>query len=334
MRVITLEEHIEFPDITAAIAQSSGQAPVPKLSEGMRHYMATELPDPATMQDVTGPRLAYMDAQGIAMQVLSFGNAQPQNLPVAQAIALCQQANDDLAAVVAAHPDRFAALAVLPVADPQAAAKELHRAVEEKGLRGVLLKGNFGGKLFDDPFFFPIFQAASNLGVPVYFHPSFIPGEITSHYFASDQWSDVVTGILSSAGYGWHMDVGVQVLRMVASGIFDKLPNLKLISGHWGELVPLFLERLDDEFTPHAGLRKAFSDYYREHVWVTPSGMLTRPQLRFLLDEMGEDHLMMACDYPYKQPQNVQAFLAAGDLTPAQQEKFAFGNAEKLLHLK
>lgn len=87
------------------------------------------------------------------------------------------------------------------------------------GLRGVLLKGNYQNKFFDEPFFLPIFEAAATLDVPVYFHPSFIPQAVTSHYFESNQWSDVVTGILSSAGYGWHMDVGIQVIRMIASGI-------------------------------------------------------------------------------------------------------------------
>lgn len=130
------------------------------------------------------------------------------------------------------------------------------------------------------------------------------------------------------------MDVGIQVMRMIWSGIFDKLPNLKLISGHWGEMIPMFLERLDDELTNYSGLKKPFSEYYRNNVWLTPSGMLSEPQLKFILDEMGPEHIMYSLDYPYKQPKNGKTFLTEiSALTDKQRELFAHGNAEKLLKL-
>lgn len=333
MRVITVEEHYESAKVSSLIQAAAGATARPNVSAEMANYMKTTLPTPAVMQDVTGARLQFMARNNIDMQVLSYGNSSPQNLPPKDAIAISRVANDELAAVVAADPQHFAGLAVLPVGDPQAAATELKRAVQEKGLKGVLLKGNYGGKFFDDPFFLPIFEHAAALDVPVYFHPSFIPNEITAHYFASDQWSDVVTGIMSSAGYGWHMDVGVQVMRMIISGIFDKLPNLKLISGHWGELLPQFLERFDDEFTKYDGLKHPFSYYYRHNVYVTPSGILAEPQLRFMLDEMGPDHLLFSVDYPYKQPANIKAFLNSTSMTPSQRDGFAGGNAAKLLKL-
>lgn len=333
MKIITIEEHVESAAITKAIADQTGASAVPTLSPDMQHYMATSLPSPAVMQDVDDQRLAFMDKYHIDMQVLSYGNASPQNLDPAIAVALCRQANDELAQIVANHPTRFGAMAVLPVGDPQAAAQELKRAVTELGFKGLLLKGNYQGKFFDDPFFFPIFEMASELDVPVYFHPSFIPNEISAHYFQSDQWSDVVSGIFASAGYGWHMDVGIQVMRMIISGIFDKLPHLKIVSGHWGELVPLFLERLDDELSPWAGLKQPFSSYYRQNVYVTPSGILSQPQLNFLLEEMGPEHLIYSIDYPYKTPTNSLSFLQDAKLTDAAREAFSHGNAERIYHL-
>lgn len=334
MKVIAVEEHFESAKVTAAIQAATGASALPKLSAEMLHYMQTTLPTPAIMQDVTGARLAFMDESGIDMQVLSYGNSSPQNLPPKQAVPLCQLANDELARVIAQNPTRFAGLAALPVGDPQAAAAELKRAVNELHLNGVLLKGNYAGKFFDDPCFLPIFEQAAALDVPVYFHPSFIPPAITQHYFASDQWSDVTTGILSSAGYGWHMDVGIQVMRMIVSGIFDKLPNLKLVSGHWGELIPQFIERLDDELSGHADLKHLFSDYYRHNVYVTPSGILAEPQLKFVLDEMGPEHVLFAIDYPYKQAKNTQAFLASASLSDQARDLIAHGNAERIFHLK
>ncbi|MBC6310085.1 amidohydrolase family protein [Listeria sp. FSL L7-1582] len=121
----------------------------------------------------------------------------PQNLPPDISVPLSRKANDELAKVVASHPDRFSAFAVLPVGSPEDAAQELKRAVEKLGFKGVLLKGNYDNNYFDDPFFFPIFEMAEKLDVPVYFHPSFIPEAVTQQYFASDQWSDVVTGVFA-----------------------------------------------------------------------------------------------------------------------------------------
>lgn len=333
MKIITVEEHFESAKITQAINETVGKAAMPNVSKEMRHYMQTTLPTPEIMHDVTKQRIAFMDNYEIDQQILSYGNSSPQNLNPKVAVALCQEANDELAKAIATNPARFGGLAVLPVGDPAAAATELQRAVNNLHLNGVLLKGNYQGKFFDDPFFFPIFEMASQLDVPVYFHPSFIPTDVKQHYFANDNWSDVVTGILSSAGFGWHMDVGIQVMRMIVSGVFDKLPNLKLVSGHWGEFVPMFLERLDDEIDAYAGLKKSFSDYYRNNVYVTPSGILSKPQLNFLLAEMDPDHLIYSIDYPYKQPKNARTFLDNTDLTLDQLEAFAHGNAEQIFHL-
>lgn len=334
MKVITVEEHFESPKITAAINQLNGKSALPNVSPDMLHYMQTSLPSPEEMQDVSKQRIAFMDQYGIDMQILSYGNSSPENLDPKISMDLSRQANDELAQVVATNPNRFGALAVLPVGDPQSAATELKRAVNELGFNGVLLKSHYQDRFFDDPFYFPIFKMASELDVPVYFHPSFIAPAITKHYFESAEWSDVVTGIFSSAGYGWHMDVGIQVMRMVISGIFDKLPNLKLVSGHWGELVPMFLERLDDELTAYSGLNHPFSYYYRKNVYLTPSGILSKPQLNFALAEMGPEHLIYSIDYPYKQLTNSKTYLENTDLSAEQLELFAHQNAEKIFHLK
>lgn len=333
MKLITVEEHFESAKVTDAIQTAAGNAALPPVSAALRQYMQDNLPTPTIMQDSQHERLAFMDRNGINMQVLSYGNQSPQNLAPEQSVPLSRLANDELAKVVAKKPDRFAGLAVLPVGDPQAAVVELNRAVKKLGLRGVLLKGNYQNRFFDDPFFFPIFEAIAALDVPVYFHPSFIPQTVTEHYFEGNQWSDVVTGILSSAGYGWHMDVGIQVLRLITSGIFDRLPGLKVISGHWGEFVPMFLERLDDELTAYASLKHPFSHYYRRNVYVTPSGILSDPQLQFMLAEMGADHLMYSLDYPYKQPIASDQFLDRADLTDEQRAQISFGTATTLFHL-
>ncbi|MBU7555775.1 amidohydrolase family protein [Pediococcus ethanolidurans] len=94
-------------------------------------------------------------------------------------------------------------------------------------------------------------------------------------------------------------------------------------------MVPLFLERLD----AYTGLKKHFSDYYRQNVYVTPSGILSNPQLNFVLAEMGADHLIYSIDYPYKQPKNSRTFLNNTSLIATQLEAFSHGNAERVFHL-
>ncbi|HHQ0979295.1 TPA: amidohydrolase family protein, partial [Listeria innocua] len=268
MKFITIEEHFESEVITNEINKVTGNLVSGQVSPEMFQYMQKELPSATEMQD-TEKRLAFMDQHGIDMQVLSYGNSSPQNLGPKISVALCKRANDELAKVIQQNPTRFAGFAVLPVGSPEDAAIELKRAVEELGFKGALVKGQFENKYFDNSFYYPIFEMAEKLDVPISFHPSFIPEPITEQYFASDAWSDVVTGVFSSAGFGWHMDVGIQVVRMILSGIFDKLPNLKIITGHLGEMVPMFLNRMDDTLGHWTTLERKISDYYRTNVYVT-----------------------------------------------------------------
>ncbi|MBC2255595.1 amidohydrolase [Listeria ivanovii] len=332
MKIITIEEHFESEVITNEINKVTGNLISGQVSEEMFEYMQKELPSQAEMQD-TKERLKFMDKHGIDVQVLSYGNTSPQNLDPKDSVPLVKQANNELAKVIGENPDRFAGFAVLPVGSPVEAANELKRAVEELGFKGALVKGTYNNKYFDDAFFFPIFEMAEKLDVPIYFHPSFIPANVTEQYFTSDAWSDVVTGIFSSAGFGWHMDVGIQVVRMIVSGIFDKLPNLKIITGHLGEMVPMFLERMDDTISHWAKLDQKISDYYRTNIYVTPSGLLYKNEWKFLLNELDEEHIIYALDYPFVKPENAGTFLDSLDLSDETKAKIAYKNAEKLLHL-
>lgn len=257
MKIITIEEHFESEVITNEINKVTGNLVSGQVSPEMFQYMQKELPSATEMQD-TEKRLAFMDQHGIDIQVLSYGNSSPQNLDPKISVALCKRANDELAKVIQQNPTRFAGFAVLPVGSPEDAAIELKRAVEELGFKGALVKGQFENKYFDNRFYYPIFEMAEKLDVPISFHPSFIPEAIIEQYFSSDAWSDVLIGVFSSAGFGWHMDVGIQVVRMILSGIFDKLPNLKIITGHLGEMVPMFLNRMDNTLGHWTTLERKF----------------------------------------------------------------------------
>lgn len=332
MKVITLEEHFASHEIAESNARYT--PPDKDQPEELRKFYREHTAFGEALFDIEAKRLPYMDDSGITMQVLSYTSPISDKVPVNEAVALSRRANDILADITRKYPSRFAAFATLPMADPIAAADELERCVKDYHFCGALVAGQYQGHFYDEPQFFPIFSKAAELDVPVYFHPALIAKAVQDHYFTSPSWSVIVAGQFASAGFGWHMDVGIHVVRMIMSGIFDKLPGLKIISGHWGELIPAFLERMDYMFTSDiTGLKKSISQYYKENVYITPSGIFSSMQLDYMVRLMGAEHILYAIDYPYLQPKNAYDFLDKSSLTQDQKELIAHKNAERILHL-
>ena len=335
MKIITLEEHYTDQRIMDANnAYNKNQPPMPpERAEAMKFLMSRAFPG-AELLDFD-KRLQFMDENRIDMQVLSLTSPVSDLVPVDEAVRICRLANDITKQHIDEYPDRFAGFATLPMADPEAAAEELERCVKELGFCGVLLAGRCKGRFYNEAEFFPVFEKAAELDVPIYFHPAFIPMEVQETYYMSDAYSFIVGSEFASAGYGWHVEVGIQIVRLILSGIFDKLPGLKFISGHWGETVPAFLERMDSILDRGiTGLEKNVSEYYKEHVYLTPSGILSNDQLEYLVKLMGADHILYAVDYPYVKPKNIYGFITESRLTDEQKELIAHKNAERLLHLK
>ena len=335
MKIITLEEHYADQRIMDENNAFNGNRPQmkPEQAEAMKFLMSRSFPGPELLD--FEQRIQYMDKNRIDMQVLSMTTPVTDLVPPADQVRIIRQANDITKEQIDKYPGRFAGFACLPMADPEAAAQELERCVKELGFCGTMIAGRYKGRFYNEPEFLPIFEKAAELDVPVYFHPALIPMEVQDIYYMSDSYSFIVGAELASAGYGWHSEVGIQIVRMILSGIFDKLPNLKFISGHWGETIPAFLERmdtiLDQEIT---GLKKTVSEYYKEHVYITPSGIMSADQLEYIVKVMGADHVMYAVDYPYMKPDNVYEFLMDSNLTDEEKELIAHVNAERILHLQ
>ncbi|MEP6928755.1 MAG: amidohydrolase family protein [Flavobacterium sp.] len=348
MKIITIEEHFNSRNVREKMKQyqsnvlDAGKAK--DMHEMIRHFLPTDdnierilknISSDDDIEDVGERRIKFMDESGIDMQVISYAGGSPQEIadPVA-AVALCKEANDELAGYISQNPTRFAGFAALPLADPISAANELERAVKNLNFKGALLAGTFQGKFFDDAEFFPIFEKAAELNVPIYMHPGIIDKGVADHYFRNENWSKLVNGVFPSAGFGWHMDSGIHILRLILSGVFDKLPNLKLISGHWGEFVPSFLERLDETLYPEiTNLKRKISEYYKEHVYITPSGIFSETQLQFAIAQMGADHIIYSGDYPYLINKNTGNFLKNASISEEDKEKIGHLNVEKLLNL-
>ena len=335
MKIIALEEHYADQRIMDANSAFNGNRPQmsPEQAEAMKLLMSRSFPGPELLD--FEKRIEYMDRNRIDVQVLSMTSPVSDLVPAEEQVRICRQANDITKRHMEEYPERFLGFATLPMADPKAAADELERCVKALGFCGTMLAGRYKGRFYNEAEFFPVFEKAAELDVPVYFHPALIPMEVQETYYMSDSYSYIVGSELASAGYGWHSEVGIQIVRMILSGIFDKLPNLKFISGHWGETIPSFLDRmdtiLDQEIT---GLKKKVSEYYKEHIYITPSGILSYDQMEYMVKLMGADHVMYAVDYPYMKPENVYEFLTGSTLSDEEKELIAHGNAERILHLQ
>ena len=328
-QLITVEEHYNSVDINEKvlkICEAHG-------TESEKRAIQSVLGEASEGVGELGPRrIAYMDERGIDTQVISYASGIPATMEPEYAVPLCREVNEEMARKAAAYPGRFYLFAHLPLGDGGEAAGELERCVRERGFVGAMISGHYHDLPYDDAHYLPIFEKAQTLNVPVYLHPGLVNPAVTEKYY-SGNWSERAAFMLSGFGLGWHYDVGVQVVRMMMAGVFDKLPGLKIMMGHWGELVSFYMYRLDEIPQAAVGLKRKFSSYFKENIYVNPSGMLNAEQLRYCLDTFGPDHITWGEDYPYRRSSDIRSFLETYPLTEDVREKIAHGNAEALLHI-
>ncbi len=324
MRIITVEEHFLAPMVKAA----TGALGLQDLGGGGAYEpIAAALP---ALEDLEVERLAVMDRAGIDVQVVSHTVPGLEQFDASHAVPLARATNDVLAAGVARNPDRLAGFAALPTAAPQAAADELHRTVTELGFRGALINGHTGGRFLDQRSFWPIFEMAGRLEVPIYLHPKDPPAAVYSAYYAD--LSPAAARVLSTGAWGWHVDTGMHVMRMIVSGVFDEFPTLQVIIGHMGEGLPFMLGRATDGVA-EVGLPRRLTDYVRDNLYFTTSGFVTVPPLLCLLAVVNIDRVMFAVDYPYGDTERARKFLDEAPIGHADKHAIAHGNAERLLKL-
>ncbi len=231
MKVIGLEEHFITPDVLHAWQSLDPRWQDLSLKGASTGDIARRL------LDFGDERLAFMNEAGMDVQVLSLTTPGVQNLLPDQAVALSRAANDRVAAAVADRPDRFQGVATLPTPDPQEAARELERAVRQLGLHGAMVFGRTRERNLDHPAFWPIFEAAAGLHAPLYLHPQSPMQGVRDAYYTG--FGDNVDSLFAMAGIGWHYETGMQIVRMILSGVFDRFPELQIVTGHWGEVVLL-----------------------------------------------------------------------------------------------
>jgi predicted TIM-barrel fold metal-dependent hydrolase len=329
MRTVALEEHFNVPELVKLIDPA-----VIKRRGFQPRRAPTDRPSPMELLPEIGERrLKSMDEAGITVQVLSNNGPGPDLVPGADGVAMAREMNDYLAEVVARRPDRFAGFAVLPTQSPEACATELERCVKNLHFPGAMIHGTTEGRFLDHPSYDGLLAAAVELDVPIYIHPHLAPAPVREAYYSGLEQG--AGRVLEAAGWGWHSETAIHLLRLVLAGTLDKHPQLKIIIGHMGEMLPVMLARIDAVFALDIGhLQRPVSRTILDQVWITTSGVFTEPPLLAAQMTFGMDRIMFSVDYPYAPNMAGRRFLNSISLAPADMAKLTHGNADALLKLK
>jgi len=284
--------------------------------------------------DLGERRIADMDATGIDVAILSLTSPGVQPLlDTDEAKAMVTRANDYLAERCAAYPTRFVGMTSIAPQDPEWSAAEIRRGAAELGFRGVMVNSHTHGHYLDEPQFDPIFRALADTGQPLYIHPQTLPDAMIG---------GMIEAGLDGAIFGFGVETGMHLLRLITTGIFDRYPDLQIAVGHGGEAIPYWLYRID--FMHKAGvasqryerlkpLKKGMVACLRENVLATTSGLPFPPAIKLMLDVMGEDRVMYAMDYPYEYVADEVRAHDLLDIPDTTKKKLMQSNAERVFAL-
>jgi len=316
MKIIALEEHYWDPEVATHFKERGPEMRIPALQE--------------RLFDLGALRIKEMDEAGIDLQVLSHGAPATQRMDPETAVPLARRANDRLHQAIQKNRARFEGFAVLPTADPKAAADELERAVTRLGFKGAMIHGLTNDLFIDDKRFWPIFERAQALDVPLYLHPA-VPHKAVIDVYYRD-YLEQFPGLMTAA-WGFGVETATQGIRLVLSGVFEAYPGLKIILGHLGEGLPFYLWRIDMALARQGNRKTPFRDTFREHFWITTSGNFSTPSLLCCVMEMGADRILFSVDYPFvPNPPGVK-WMEHVPLGPEDRAKILHGNAKRLLRL-
>jgi aminocarboxymuconate-semialdehyde decarboxylase len=274
-------------------------------------------------------RLQEMDREGTDVQVVSvhtqvFG----YHLDEVQGLAQARDINDEIATMVERWPSRFAGMATLPVQDVGAAIGELDRAVHQLGLKGAELDTVVNGKNWDEPEFLPLFQAAEAMGAVLFYHPqpqdNILMGKVSRY------------GIPNSIGV--TLEDTLVVGTLIFGGILDKCPDLKVCIAHGGGPACFGMGRLDRGWQVRPEARANISlppSYYQSRLYYD-TVVMGETALRFLIDTVGIDHVVLGSDYPFVSwdPSPGGWIQSLESLTQDEKDQILWQNLESLLGLR
>jgi len=315
VRKIALEEHFLCPGFEDYWKTTVGDVD-PKIYGQVQ----------ARLTDFGEQRLTSMDKAGIARSVLSLAGPGVQiEHDNATAVRKAREANDFLAREVQKRPDRYSGFGHLPLQDPKAAADELERCMRELKFCGAMINGHTNGRYLDDPFVNPFWERAEALGAVIYLHPTdpVAPFSVLEGHRG-----------LKRATWEWGFETGSHALRLVFGGVFDRFPRAKLMLGHLGETLPYLLWRFDSRAKLYGvKLAKPPSEYIKQNIFVTTSGMCSPEPVTCSISALGLAHVLFAADYPFEDAAEAGEFIDHVALAENARQDICFNNAARLFGL-
>lgn len=326
MKRIDFENHFYIPEFIQALGVRK-DFPLYDAATDFIHWSAyIKMPQGKLLEQLEAAfekRVARLDACRIDCAVLS-SSPGIEELDNETARALCTKTNDVIYAHTQRFPGRFYGSAILPVNDVQAACRELERCVKEYGFVAWHTHSNYGKTAPDDPQYLSIFEKAQELGVYVYLHPQMpdLPRMRDLNF------------PFAGPALGFTVDTQTTILRMICTGLFDKVPGITVMLGHFGEALPFLLDRIDNRLkflpAPNIVMKKSVKEYFANNIMVSTSGNTSEAAFECTKKVLGIDRMVIGSDMPYEDPKDMIDFLDTVSLTTEEREKLYFRNAEKL----
>ena len=280
--------------------------------------------------------LRDMDRTGVEMSITSLGAPGIQSwLDPRQAAEAARKTNDFLKARIDEHPGRLAGFAALPMQDPEAAARELTRCVKELGFVGALVNGftqsqeQDSALYYDLPRYASFWETVEKLDAPFYLHPR-NPMASQLRIYEGHPW-------LVGSAWAFGVETATHSLRLMASGLFDKFPGLKIVLGHLGEGLPSSIWRVDHRVKMNGErppAKKNLAEYFRSNFYITTSGNFHDSTLVAALTELGADRIMYSVDYPFEYFEEAAQWFDSVAISESDRQKIGRLNALSLFKLK
>jgi 5-carboxyvanillate decarboxylase len=283
--------------------------------------------------DLDDLRIQAMDETGIDVAILSMTSPGGQVFEAEEAKKLVSHANDVLKDACDRHPTRYAGMISIVPQDVDWSVQEIVRGKNELGFKGVMVNSHTMGHYLDEEQFDPILRTCAENDLPLYIHPQSPPNAMIA---------GMVEAGLDGAIFGFGVETGYHLLRVLTTGVFDRYPNLTVCVGHGGEALPYWLFRMN--YMHQAGVRSQRYErlkplqhdlfhYMRNNVCVTTSGMACPLAIKLCIDQLGEDRVMYAMDYPYEYVADEVRTHDNLDISAEAKKKLMQTNAERVFKL-
>lgn len=281
----------------------------------------------STLLNVNDSRFDYYNSLGISHVILGTSPGI-EELSLKESIEVSEKTNKSLFELTKKYNGKCFGTATLPIKDINISLDMMEKCISEYGFVGWHTHSNFGNEHLDDDKFLPLLKKAADLGIYVYLHPQ-LP---KSSRYAGFGFT------FAGPALGFTVDTMTTLLRMIASGTFDEIPNLKIVVGHLGEALPFLLERIENrmKFIPNPYLKnkKDLGEYFKNNIWVTTSGNMSEEAFECTKKVLGIDRILFGSDYPFENATEMVNFIDKLNLSEDEFNKIYYENAEKLLNIK